>query len=59
VALALSPLIQVILFVFLFSHGYVWAAAVFGLLLPAGSAFVIRLRARTPSALWRPEDQAG
>ena len=59
VALALSPLIQVILFVFLLSRGYVWAAAMFALLLPAGSVFVIRLRVRTPSALRRPEDPAG
>ena len=59
VAVALSPLIQVTLLVFLFSRGYVWAAAMVGLLLPAGSAFVIRLRVRTPSALWRPEDPAG
>ena len=57
VALALSPLIQVTLLVFFFSSGYLWAAAMVGLLLPAGSAFVIRLRVRTPSALWRPEDR--
>ena len=58
VAVALSPLIQVTLLVFLFSRGYVWAAAMVGLLLPAGSAFVVRLRVGTPSALWRPEDPA-
>jgi hypothetical protein len=50
VALALSPLIQVFLLGILLSHGYLWAAAVFGLLLPAGSAFVVRLRERRPSS---------
>jgi hypothetical protein len=56
VALALSPLIQVILLVFLFSSGYPWAAAVFGLLLPAGSSFVVRLRERRMFSPGPPED---
>jgi hypothetical protein len=32
------------------------AAAVVGLLLPAGSAFVVRFRERRPSSPWPPED---
>jgi MFS family permease len=56
VALAISPAIQVIWLVSLLSWGYELAALVFGLLLPAGSAFVVRLRVRLPSSPWPPED---
>ena len=43
-----SPLIQVILLMlFLSGHAYS-LALIFGLLLPAGSAFVVRLRERRP-----------
>jgi hypothetical protein len=41
--------IQVIWLASLLSWGYDLAALVFGLLLPAGSAFVVRLRERLPS----------
>ncbi len=56
VALAISPVIQVIWLVWLYSWGYFLAAAVFGLILPAGSAFVVRVRGRRPSSLFPPED---
>jgi hypothetical protein len=55
-AMAVSPVIQVIWLVWLLSWGYGLAAAVFGLLLPAGSAFVVRFRERRPSSPWPPED---
>ncbi|MGH2681471.1 MAG: hypothetical protein ACRDG8_13520 [Actinomycetota bacterium] len=56
VALAMSPIIQVIWLVWLYSWGYFLAAAVFGLILPAGSAFVVRLRERRPSSPFPPEE---
>jgi hypothetical protein len=56
VALAMSPIIQVILLAWLLSWRYFVAAAIFGLLLPAGSAFVVRLRGRMPSSRWPPGD---
>lgn len=56
VALAMSPIIQVIWLVWLYSWGYFLAAAVFGLILPAGSALVVRLRERKPSSLLPPEE---
>ena len=56
VALAVSPVIQVIWLVWLYSWGYFVAAAVFGLILPAGSAFVVRLRGRRPSSPSPPEE---
>jgi hypothetical protein len=49
-ALALSPLIQVFWLAFFVSIGYRLAALVFGLLLPAGAAFVLRLRERRASS---------
>lgn len=55
VALAISPVIQLVWLASLLSWGYDLAALVFGLLLPAGSAFVVRLRERLPSSAW-PED---
>jgi hypothetical protein len=55
-ALAISPIIQVLWLVWLLSWGYHLAALVIGLLLPAGSAFVVRLRERLPSTPWPPED---
>lgn len=55
-ALAISPVVQVLWLVQLLAWGYHLAALVFGLLLPAGSAFVVRLRGRMPSSPWPPED---
>lgn len=49
-AAAISPLIQVIWLVELVSSGYETAAAVVGLLLPVGSAFVVRFRERVSSS---------
>jgi hypothetical protein len=56
VALAISPVIQVIWLASLLSWGYELAALVVGLLLPAGSAFVVRLRERLPSSPGPPEN---
>jgi hypothetical protein len=48
-----SPSIQVVLLGLLLSEkAYAWAV-IFGILLPAGSAFVVRLRGRSPSSLGR------
>jgi len=54
-AVAMSPLIQLIWLVELVTWGYGIAAAVVGLLLPAGSAFVVRFRERKPSSPWPPD----
>ena len=55
VAMATSPFIQVIsLLLFIEAHAYT-AAAIFGSLLPAGAALVVRLRDRRPSS-FLPEE---
>lgn len=54
VAVAMSPIIQVILLAWLLSWRYFVVAAIFGLLLPAGSAIVVRFRDRRPSSPWPP-----
>ena len=53
---AMSPLIQIFLLLAFISWGAYSLAIVFGLLLPAGSAFVVRLRELRPSSQWPPED---
>jgi drug/metabolite transporter superfamily protein YnfA len=55
VAVALSPLIEAYWLIFLASIGYWLAAAVFGIALPIGAAFVVRLRERKASSPWPPE----
>lgn len=52
-----SPLIQVVLLGAFLSSGAHALALVFGLLLPAGSSLVVRLRERRPSSNWPQEDQ--
>jgi hypothetical protein len=52
----MSPIIQIVWLAAFISWRAYLAAAIFGLLLPAGSAFLIRLRERRPSSPWPPED---
>lgn len=56
VAVAASPIIQIIWLLWLLSWGYFAAAAAFCLMLPAGSAFVVRLRERRSSSPWPSEE---
>lgn len=56
IAVALSPLIEAYWLVFLASAGYWLAAAVFGVGLPVGAAFVVRLRERRASFPWPPDE---
>ena len=53
-AVAMCPLFQLFWLVELVSWGYWIAAIVVGLLLPAGSAFVVRFRERRQSSPWPP-----
>jgi hypothetical protein len=55
-ALIASPSIQIVLLSLFLSEKAYALAVIFGILLPAGSAFVIRLRSRRPSSPWPPED---
>ena len=54
-AVAMSPIIQIFWLVAFISWGAYGLAIVFGLLLPAGSASVVRLRELRPSSPWPPE----
>ena len=56
VALVVTPIIEVIWLAWLLSWEYFIAAAVFGLILPAGAAFVVLLRERRPSSPFPPEN---
>jgi hypothetical protein len=58
VALAATPLIQIFWLVVFVLVGWIPFALLFGLLLPAGSAFVVRLRERMPSLPFSPEGPA-
>lgn len=55
IALATSPLIQVFWLTVFVSWDACSLAAIFGLLLPAGSAFVVRLRERRVSSPFPPD----
>jgi hypothetical protein len=59
VALATTPLIQIVLLLAFLEWGFTTGVVVIGLLLPAGSAFIVHLRERMPSSPFPPEDQLG
>jgi hypothetical protein len=55
IAVVISPIIQIVLLLAFISWGAYDLATVFGVLLPAGSAFVVRLRERRPSSSFPPD----
>jgi hypothetical protein len=57
-AVIASPSIQIVLLGLFLSQQAYALAVIFGILLPAGSAFVVRLRGRRPSSPWPPEDRS-
>jgi hypothetical protein len=56
VAALASPLIQIVILGVFLSTGADVLALIFGILLPAGSSLVVRLRERRMSSRWPPED---